>query len=130
MENCIFCQIISGKSPAYKIYDDKDFLVILDTYPRAKGHCLVIPKTHYRWVYDVPNFIDYWLVVLKLTEAMKKVFRPNFITYVTHGLEIEHAHIHVLPRVNETEFVPPPIKLPKEEMEKITEKIREEIKKL
>ena len=124
MSNCIFCQIVAGKSPAYKIYENKDFLVILDIYPRAKGHSLVIPRTHYRWVYDVPNFTDYWGVVLKLTQAMKKVFKPNFITYVTHGFEIEHAHIHVLPRVNETEFVPSFKKFTQAEVEKIANELR------
>lgn len=123
MNNCVFCQVVAGKSPAYKIYEDKDFLIILDIFPRARGHSLVIPKTHHRWVYDVPNFTDYWGTVLKLTQAMKKVFKPNFITYVTHGLEIEHAHIHVMPRVNETEFVPAFKKFTQAEMEKIADEL-------
>jgi histidine triad (HIT) family protein len=62
---------------------------------------LVIPKKHYRFVYEVPNFSEYWQVVLKITKALQKVFSPYFITYVTHGLEVSHAHIHILPRKKE-----------------------------
>lgn len=108
MENsCIFCQIADKKAPAYIVYEDDQFLAFLDIYPRVEGHTLVIPKKHYRFVYDVPNFDQYWLVTLKITQAMKKVFQPYFITYLTYGLEVPHAHIHVLPRKKEEkEFIP------------------------
>jgi len=52
MANCLFCQIIKGEVPCYKVYEDKDFLGFLDIYPVSNGHCLLIPKTHYRWVYE------------------------------------------------------------------------------
>lgn len=97
MHNCVFCQIVAGKSPCFKVYDDKNFLGFLDTNPRSAGHSLLIPKTHYRWVYDVPEFNRYWLVVLKITRAMQKALSPIWISYFTHGL-VPHAHIHILPR--------------------------------
>lgn len=125
MENCIFCKIVKGELPSYKIYEDKDFLAFLDVYPRTLGHTLVIPKKHYRWVYDVPNFKEYWQGVHTVTKAMQKTLTPHFVTYVTHGLEVEHAHIHVMPRgEHETTFVPESKTFSKKEMQEIAEKIR------
>lgn len=124
MENCVFCKIVKKELPCYKIYEDGLFLGFLDIHPRTVGHSLLLPKKHYQWVYDVPEFDQYWLVVLKITKAMQKALMPTFITYVTHGLEVAHAHIHILPRKNETEFVPQPISISKEEMEKVARKIR------
>jgi len=125
MENCIFCQIVLGKLPCFKVYEDTEFLAFLDIYPRVEGHTLVIPKKHYRWVYDVPNFGNYWEVALKITKAMQKAFNPYFITYVTHGLEVLHAHIHILPRKKEEEeFVPEVKNITQDSLSKIAEKIR------
>jgi histidine triad (HIT) family protein len=127
-EGCIFCKLVKGELPCYKIYEDADFMVFLDINPRVKGHTIVIPKKHYQWVYDVPDFCGYWSIVLKITKAMQKGLRPTFITYVTHGLEVPHAHIHIMPRKYETGFVPPIINIAKDEMEKIASKIKKEIK--
>jgi histidine triad (HIT) family protein len=130
MEDCIFCKIVSGKIPCYKVYEDDQFLVFLDIYPRVEGHTLVIPKKHYRFVYDVPNFDRYWLVALKITKAMQKVFNPYFITYVTHGLEVPHAHIHILPRKEgETNLVPKVKNITKEKLEEIAKKLLQETQK-
>lgn len=123
--NCIFCKIVKKKLPSYQVYEDNNFLAFLDIYPRVEGHTLVIPKKHYRWVYDVPNFKDYWEVVLKITNKMKISLSPYFITYVTHGLEVPHAHIHILPRKKEeTEYIPEVKKVSQENLQKIAKKIR------
>ncbi len=116
---CIFCRIVGGKLPSYTVYEDKLFLGFLDIHPRTKGHTLLIPKAHCRWTYDVPEFGLYWEAALKITKAMQKVFNPSFVTYVTHGLEVPHAHIHILPRYNETEFVPDIKKFTEEEMKNV-----------
>ncbi len=123
----IFCKIISGELPSYKVYEDEEFLGFLDIFPRTEGHTLLIPKKHYQWVYDVPDFAQYWLTVLKITRAMQKALKPTFISYVTHGLEIPHAHIHIMPRHKETEFIPPLKKIPPERMKEIAETIKKEI---
>lgn len=124
MENCIFCKIVRGELPSYKIYEDEKFYGLLDIYPRVKGHALLIPKKHYKFVYDVPKFGEYWNAALKITKAMQKAFNPYFITYLTHGLEVPHAHIHILPRTkDETGFVPEIKKYSKEEMTQIAKKI-------
>ena len=136
MKNCIFCKIVAGKSPCYKVYEDKSFLGFLDIYPRVKGHTLVIPKTHYKWTYDVLEYDKYWLVTLKLTKALQKIFNTDWITHFTYGA-IPHAHIHILPRVasisrepSELDIVPPHINFSKEEMQEIAEKISCELTNL
>ena len=63
MENCIFCKIVSGEIPSYKVYEDNEFMAFLDVRPLNLGHTLVIPKKHYRWVWDVPNIGEYYEVV-------------------------------------------------------------------
>lgn len=121
--DCVFCKIVKGEIPCYNVYEDDLFLGFLDINPRTEGHTVLIPKKHYLWVYDVPEFAEFWQAALKITRAMRKALSPTFVSYVTHGLEIPHAHIHIMPRKGETEFVPPIKTLPKEKMAEIAEKI-------
>lgn len=111
--------------PSYKVYEDDLFFGFLDIFPRTKGHSLLIPKKHYRWVYDVPEFGKYWEGAKKISQAMSTALEPTFITYVTHGLEVPHAHIHIMPRFHETEFVPELIKMSKEKLTEVSALIRE-----
>lgn len=120
-KSCIFCAIVQEKIPAYRVYEDTFFLGFLDVHPRVLGHTLLIPKKHYRFVYDVPQFDVYWKAALNITNAMKKTLNPQFVSYLTHGLEIPHAHIHILPRTDEKEFVPNPITVNKEKMKHIAQ---------
>ena len=127
MEGCLFCKIINGEIPSYKVYEDENFLAFLDIQPSVKGHTLVIPKTHYRWTYDVPNFGEYWQVVKKVGEKVTGAMQGNWMNFVTHGV-VPHAHIHVLPRteqVTTAHVLPPEIKITKEELELIQKKIIE-----
>lgn len=98
MQRTVFMDIIEGKIPCYKVYEDDNFFAFLDIYPRAKGHTLVIPKKPFRFVYDVPEFGTYWEVVYKITAAIQKGLQPTWVNYATFGLEVPHAHIHILPR--------------------------------
>lgn len=128
--DCIFCKIVKKEMPSYHVYEDEEFLGFLDIFPRVKGHTLLIPKKHHTWVYDVPNFGQYWEAALKITRATQKVFDPHFVSYVTHGLEIPHAHIHIMPRPKgEHSFVPEIKKFKKEEFEEVAERLRKEIEK-
>ena len=124
METCIFCKIAKGEIPSYKIYEDALFFAFLDIHPRVKGHTLLIPKKHYPWVYDVPEFEKYWGVALKITKVMQKTLTPKFVTYVTHGLEVSHAHIHIMPRKKETEMVPSIKTFSADDMEQIAQTIK------
>src|SRR3989338_7545418 len=129
MENCIFCQIVAGKSPCYKVYEDNLFIGFLDIYPHVEGHTLLIPKKHYRWVYDYPEFGRYWQTTLVVTRAIQKALSPAFITYLTIGVDVAHAHIHILPRFGEFEVYQAVKNISKEKMEEIANKIYKEVKK-
>lgn len=125
MKECLFCKIVSGKLPSYKVYEDALFFGFLDIVPRTHGHSLLVPKKHCRWVYDVEEFDKYWLAAHALTRTLQGALSPVFVSYVTHGLEVPHAHIHILPRQkDENVFVPQPIPSSPEELEHIASKIR------
>lgn len=105
MEGCLFCQIISGELPSYKVFEDKKFFALLDIRPVSKGHILLIPKKHHRWVYDVPEFGAYWESAKKTTQVILKKLSPQWIQYVTHGA-VPHAHIHIIPRYDDVQTAP------------------------
>lgn len=97
MADCVFCKIVKGEIPCYKIYEDKNFLAFLDIAPFTEGHTLVIPKKHYRWVWDVPNVDKYFLVVKKIVDHYQRVEKDDFVASVIWGQLVEHCHIQVYP---------------------------------
>ncbi|MBU6214312.1 HIT domain-containing protein [Patescibacteria group bacterium] len=97
MDDCIFCTIVSGDISAHKIYEDEHFMAFLDIHPQTPGHAQVIPKRHYRWVWDVPNAGDYFEVVRKIAVAQRSVFGTDWILSKIVGDEVPHAHIWVFP---------------------------------
>ncbi|MEK7177099.1 MAG: HIT domain-containing protein [Patescibacteria group bacterium] len=99
-ENCVFCKIVKGEIPSHKVYEDKKFLAFLDINPQSPGHAQVIPKEHYRWVWDAPNVGEYFEVVKKIAQAQRKAFDTDFILSKIIGDEVEHAHIWVFPNSN------------------------------
>ncbi|MBW3019620.1 HIT family protein [Candidatus Woesearchaeota archaeon] len=98
MSDCIFCKIAKGEIPCHKIYEDDAFLAFLDIRPRNPGHVLVIPKKHYRWVWDVDNVGEYFEFCRKIALAQKKAFDTDFIVSLVIGEEVPHAHIWLVPR--------------------------------
>jgi len=105
MDDCVFCKIVRGEIPCHKIYEDENFLAFLDIEPFTEGHTLVIPKKHYRWVHDVPNTGEYWEFAKKITLALEKDLKPLYISYITMGKLVPHAHIHVIPRYKDDSLV-------------------------
>ena len=97
MQQCIFCLIVSGKIPCYKVFENEHFLGFLDISPVVEGHTLVIPKKHYRWVHEVKEFGKFWEAAQKVAKAQIKALKIPSVVFATAGLEIPHAHIHVLP---------------------------------
>ena len=95
--NCIFCKIASKDIPANIVYENDNFLAFLDINPQSPGHTLVIPKKHYRWVWDVPNTGEYFEIVKKIAFAQRKAFNTEFIISKIVGEEVHHAHIWVFP---------------------------------
>jgi len=133
MNSCLFCQIVKEEIPVYKVYEDKDFLAFLDAFPLNPGHTLVIPKKHYRWVDDVPNFGELFETAKKAGLAARKSLSVLWVSYFTIGLMVEHAHVHVLPRFkNDGHGHLPDLtkrkKIDKSEMEAIASKLSNEVK--
>jgi len=89
---------VKGELPSHKVYEDDKFIAFLDIKPLTKGNTLVIPKKHHKWVYDIENFGDYFEVAKKVGLATKKAFGAEWISFLTLGLEVFHAHIRVIPR--------------------------------
>lgn len=104
MPDCVFCKIAQKKIAAEVVYEDNRFLAFLDTNPQSPGHCQVIPKEHFRWVWDLPdgrqtspNIGEYFEVARKIALAQKKAFNQEMIWAKVMGDEIEHAHIWIFP---------------------------------
>ncbi len=97
MENCVFCKIVKGEIPSYKVYEDENFLAFLDINPESPGHTQVIPKKHVRWVWDTENSGEYFEVAKKIALALRSAFDTDFILSKIVGDEVTHAHIWVYP---------------------------------
>lgn len=98
MQDCIFCKIVAGAVPAEKVYENDDYLAFLDIRPLSPGHTLIIPRQHYRWVWDVPNVGEYFEVVRTIARALQKAFGPvDEVHSRVIGEEVPHAHIWLYP---------------------------------
>lgn len=105
MDNCIFCKIIEGKIPSYKVYEDDDILAILDIGPVNYGHTLVLPKEHFATIEEIPENLLYKVIsTVKLVgKAIKdKLGAEGYNVMVNNdpiaGQIIPHLHFHVIPR--------------------------------
>ena len=98
MDDCIFCKIVAGKLPCYKVYEDEKYLGFLDIRPLTLGNSLLIPKKHHRWVFDVPEFGEYFEIAKKIALASEKVLKTESVSLLTLGYEVPHAHIRIIPR--------------------------------
>lgn len=97
MENCVFCKIVKKEISAHIVYEDENFMAFLDINPQSPGHVQVIPKEHYRWVWDIPNIGAYFEVVRKIAKAQQKAFGTEWILSKIVGDEVEHAHTWIYP---------------------------------
>jgi len=98
MQECVFCQIVAGKSSKYLVYEDDLFMAILDINPINKGHTLVIPKKHYRWVHEVEKFGEFWEAAKRVALAQLEGLKADHVNFATLGYGNSHAKIHVIPR--------------------------------
>lgn len=97
MTDCIFCKIANKEIPANIVYEDADFIAFLDINPLSPGHTLVVPKKHYRWVWDVPEIKEYFGVAAKVALAERKAFGNEMIRSKVVGEDVPHAHIWIYP---------------------------------
>ncbi len=125
----IFSKIIKGEIPCYKIAENDQFLAFLDIFPMVPGHTLVIPKTEIDKFFDLPDeLLSQMLVFAKpIAKAMEKIFPCDRVGLSVLGLEVPHAHLHLVPinGSDDLNFTRRKLQLSKEEFEEIQRNIRE-----
>jgi len=125
----IFSKIINGEIPSYKIAEDENFYAFLDIFPLVKGHVLVVPKIEVDKIFDLPeNYLSSMMLFAKpIAKAIEKSFDCNRCGISVIGLEVPHAHMHLLPinNADDLNFTREKLKLSKEEMEEVRSKIVE-----
>lgn len=99
VKGCIFCDIIEGKAPCCKIYEDELSQAILDTNPFSRGHCLVIPKRHVPWWHELTQEENASLfrVAQTVAEKIMAALKPDFVCMYARGRRIPHTHIFLVP---------------------------------
>src|SRR3989344_4473813 len=98
MSDCIFCKIVKKEIPSKIVYEDKISFAFLDIKPYNLGHTLVIPKKHYRWVWDIKEIGEFFKSVNKVANAIRKGLKTEFVVSLIVGEEVPHAHVHLVPR--------------------------------
>ena len=130
----IFSMIAAGEIPSYKCAEDEQFYAFLDINPIQKGHTLVIPRREVDYVFDMEDgeIGEYMIFAKKVAVAIKRAFPCKKVGMAVLGLEVPHAHIHLVPMQSEKDmiFSNPKLKLSEEEFRDIAGKIYEEFKKL
>jgi len=123
----IFTKIVQGEIPSYKIAEDENYYAFLDIFPLAKGHTLVIPKKEVDYLFDLDDETLAGLNVFskRVAKAIDKTIDCKRVGVVVLGLEVPHAHIHLIPLQSEADacFSKPKLKLPEKEFKEIAEKI-------
>lgn len=127
----VFTKIINGEIPAYKVAENENYLAFLDIFPLTKGHTLVVPKKEIDYIFDLDNetYLGLMDFAKKVAIGIKKTIPCNRISMQVIGLEVPHAHIHLIPinTMADCNFSQPKLQLSKEEFESIAAQIRNNI---
>lgn len=127
----IFSKIVSGEIPSYKVAESNDFLAFLDVRPIAEGHVLVIPKKETDYLFDIEDdeYMSMWVFAKIVAQGIQKAVPCLRVGVAVVGLEVAHAHIHLIPvnKVEDISFEKPKLSFSDEEMLEISERIREAI---
>ncbi|WP_259071591.1 HIT family protein [Mucilaginibacter sp. X4EP1] len=128
----IFSKIISGEIPAYVVAETFDFLAFLDISPLAEGHVLVIPKKEVDYIFDLDDetYTGLQIFTKIVATGIKKAIPCKKVGVAVIGLEVPHAHIHLIPvnRVDDMNFARPKLSFTKEQLEATAEKIVQALK--
>ena len=123
----VFSKIIAGSIPSYKVAEDEHFYAFLDIFPLVKGHVLVVPKIEVDKIFDVPDrYLENWMLFARpIAKAIEKAFDCKRCGITVIGLEVPHAHMHLLPinHVDDMNFAREKLRLSEEEHEAILKKI-------
>ncbi|MBN2480545.1 MAG: HIT family protein [Bacteroidales bacterium] len=127
----IFTRIIKGEIPSYKIAEDESYFAFLDIHPLAKGHTLVVPKTETDYLFDLDEELLAGMMVFarRIARGIDKSVHCKRVGVAVLGLEVPHAHIHLIPinDLGDINFARPKLKLTPQEFEEIAAKIRSNI---
>jgi histidine triad (HIT) family protein len=127
----IFSKIIAGEIPSYKIAENDKFYAFLDIFPLQEGHTLVVPKVETDKFFDVADdYLSEYLVFAKpVAKAIEKAFPCNRVGVIVIGLDVPHAHMHLIPinSASDMNFANAKLKLSPEEFRKVQEKIVKEL---
>ncbi|WP_288280304.1 HIT family protein [uncultured Prevotella sp.] len=130
----IFSKIAAGEIPSYKCAENEKFYAFLDINPVAKGHTLVIPRREVDYIFDMDDdeLAEFEVFAKQVAVALKKAFPCKKVAQVVLGLEVPHAHIHLIPMNSEgdVDFRKEKLHLPNEEMQQIADKILAEFSKI
>jgi histidine triad (HIT) family protein len=128
----IFSKIAAGEIPSYKCAEDENFYAFLDINPLVKGHTLVIPRREVDYIFDLSDeeLAQFQLFAKRVALAIGRAFPCRKVAQVVLGLEVPHAHIHLIPMQSEqdVDFRREKLKLTEAEFQEIAKKIREEFK--
>jgi len=127
----IFSRIVKGEIPCHKIAEDENYFAFLDINPLAKGHTLVIPKKEVDYIFDLDDELLAGMQVFskRIARAIEKVIPCSRIGIAVLGLEVAHAHIHLIPinHIDDINFARPKLRLSNEELAEIATMIRREL---
>jgi len=133
MINCRFCDIVNG-SEDFVLWENDNFMLLLDTIPCKKGHCLLIPKKHVDSIFDLDKnlYDEMFSIIKKLEKPLCKVTNAKRLGLILTGFEIPHAHIHLVPLHGSNELFDEGLfkKADSEELKKVQEKIRMNLEKI
>lgn len=125
----IFTKIIRGEIPSYKIAEDENFYAFLDINPLAKGHTLVVPKKEIDYIFDIEDDLikEFFAFSKKVALGIDRVIPCKRVGVAVLGLEVPHAHIHLIPlnTIFDIDFKQPKLKFTQQEFEEIAKSIRE-----
>ncbi len=105
MVNCIFCEIVNRTSVAEIVYEDSLSLAFLDKNPHTRGHLQLIPKHHYRWIYEVPEMGQLFTTAGKIIRGIIPVLKADHVSIATFGHAVKHAHIWIVPQYSRNEII-------------------------
>ncbi len=124
----IFTKIVNGEIPAYKVAENDQFLSFLDAMPLVEGHTLVIPKKEVDFIFDIDSeeYKELWAFAQQVAQKMKRAYPDKRIAVAVVGLEVPHAHIHLIPisKMEDMNFRNERLKFSQEEYNQILGKIK------
>ncbi|WAC42275.1 HIT family protein [Pedobacter sp. SL55] len=127
----IFSKIVAGDIPAHKVAETDDFLAFLDISPLVLGHVLVIPKKEVDYIFDLEDDLYKGLMLFAkhVSTGIKKAYPCDRVGVAVIGLEVPHAHVHLIPinTMNDMNFANPKLKLSQEELAEVAAKIKREL---